>query len=496
VLLTSTLANHLIVSRCCASALKAGVRIGTPLPLALALTPGAHVAPFDPVRDCRALYKLAMRCLTFSPIVGLDHELFIGRARGALVDVSPLHYGITIDLTGTERLHGDVRGFALSLHSFFKRTAAIAVAPTIGAAWGLSRYSTSGAPRIILQTSDIESALSPLPIESLRIPSPSVSLLRDVGIVRIGDLSPLPRHTLSQRFGKFLSYRLGQAYGEMEERLHTVEETRRYETSRIFEPPLTNRKSIVLAIGRLFEIVVQKLRAAKRSAKYFRLSIEDTTRGRIHREFSLASATDDPHHLSSIIEPAIDAMVFSGEIRQIAIAARQIEATRSEQRGLSPHLDKDAPDSREKRELLNTFRVRIGRERLLFAKLNQSYIPERSLSYAHVDAENISPASSETIPHYTTVERPSYFLPKPEEISTISMLPDKPPSFIQWRGTKLKILTGLGPERISPEWWGESLADQHEGARDYFKIQDECGRWLWVYRDQTTHLWFIQGMWI
>jgi protein ImuB len=76
------------------------------------------------------------------------------------------------------------------------------------------------------------------------------------------------------------------------------------------------------------------------------------------------------------------------------------------------------------------------------------------------------------------------------------MLPDKPPSFIQWRGKKLKILTGIGPERISPEWWGGTLAKETGVTRDYFKVQDECGRWLWVFRDQSTHTWFLHGMWV
>ena len=466
------------------------------LPLAIAFYPGAHVEPFDPIRDCRALYKLAVRCLEFSPLVGLDHELFVGRAQGTLEETSPLHYGITIDLTGTEKLHGEVKSLALRINSFFKGTASIAVAPTLGAAWALSRYSASGAPRLVINKQEILPALSPLPVTALRIPSPSVDLLRDVGILHIGDLTYLPRHTLAQRFGKFVTYRLDQAFGDLEERLHAVEETKRYNDSRIFEPPLTHRKSIVISIHNLFQSVLNKLRANKRSAKYFHLAIQDTENSSLYREFSLASATDDIRHLSTIIEPIIDAMNFSGEIREIALIARQIEATRSQQKSLSPTLHKDESDSLEKKELLNTFSVRIGRERLLFAKLNQSYIPEQSFSYqSAVNTE--SPRSvHENIPHYTLNERPSYLLPKPEEITTISMLPDKPPSFILWRGKKLKILTGIGPERISPEWWGDSLAKNEGITRDYFKVQDECGRWLWVFRDQTTHTWFLHGMWV
>jgi protein ImuB len=496
VLLTSTVANHLVVTRYCAAAAHAGVRLGMALPLALALSPGAHVEQFDPIRDCRALYKLAVRCLQFSPLVGLDHELFVGRSQGPLEEVSPLHYGITIDLTGTERLHGDIHTFALNLHSFFKGKAAIAVAPTLGAAWGLSRYSVSGAPRIVHSQRDVTAALSPLPVVALRIPPVAATSLRDVGITRIGDLLHLPRYTLTQRFGKFVSYRLEQALGDLEERLHTVEETKRYNASKIFEPPLTNRKSIVISMYNLFEHVISQLKRNKRSAKSFHLIIQDTAKTTIQREFPLASATDDLKHLTTIIEPIIDGMNFSGEIREIAVTARNIEATRSEQKSLSPTPHKDSPDSREKKELLNTFSVRIGKERLLVAKLNQSYIPERSFSYQNAPDAMSSASVHQPIPHYSLEERPSYLLPRPEEITTLAMLPDKPPSFIQWRGKKLKIVTGIGPERISPEWWGAHLAQGEGITRDYFKVQDECGRWLWVYRDLATQTWFLHGMWI
>lgn len=466
------------------------------LPLALAFCPGAHVEVFDPVRDCRALYKLAVRCLRFSPLVGLDHELFAGRAQGILDAVSPLHYGLTIDLTGTERLHGDITAFSITLHGFFKGKAAIAIAPTLGAAWGLSRFSVSGPPRVLRTRREVESALTPLPIHALRIPETSISLLKDVGITRIGELLSIPRYTIAQRFGKFVTYRLEQALGDIEERLRTVEETKRFNTSRIFEPPLTNRKSIVIAIHSLFKGVLTQLKTSKRSAKYFLLTLHDTQNAFIYREFPLASATDDIGHLSSIIEPIIDGMSFSGEIREITITARSIEKTHSEQKALSPTPYQDAPDSRDKKELLNTFSVRIGKERLLFAKLNESYIPERSFSYRHAPDTLTLSSVREPIPHYTLNERPSYLLPQPEKIHTIAMLPDKPPSFIQWRGKKLKIITGIGPERISPEWWGANLAQEEGITRDYFKVQDECGRWLWVYRDLTTHSWFLHGMWI
>jgi protein ImuB len=75
------------------------------------------------------------------------------------------------------------------------------------------------------------------------------------------------------------------------------------------------------------------------------------------------------------------------------------------------------------------------------------------------------------------------------------MLPDKPPSWIDWRKKSAKIIHGTGPERIAPEWWSGDVTTP-AGDRDYFKVQTENGAWLWVFRDNRTHTWFVHGVWV
>jgi protein ImuB len=75
------------------------------------------------------------------------------------------------------------------------------------------------------------------------------------------------------------------------------------------------------------------------------------------------------------------------------------------------------------------------------------------------------------------------------------MLPDKPPSWIRWRNTTLSIISGIGPERIAPEWWQGDLQRDTFSERDYFTIQDTFGRWLWVFREQRSQQWFMHGVW-
>ena len=91
-------------------------------------------------------------------------------------------------------------------------------------------------------------------------------------------------------------------------------------------------------------------------------------------------------------------------------------------------------------------------------------------------------------------------LHRPEPITVMALTPDGPPARLRWRGMEQRITTSAGPERIAHEWWHEGApseqARRHEmGNRDYFKVQDERGCWLWVYRVVETGRWFVHGLW-
>ena len=466
------------------------------LPLAEALAPGSYTEPFDPIRDYNALYALAVWCLRFSPLVGVDYELSLAHKRNELHNVAPLHYGITIDLTGTEKLHGDIDLFCQRIDALFQYRARISAAPTIGGAWALSRFSPH-TPHVTRSIPALTEALAHLPIRSLRVDQSCAERLADVGIYSLEELLSLPRHTLGQRFGKPLVYRLHQALGSLEERLNGVEERARHEKHRIFEPPLTNRHSIIVAIESLFHELLRHLRAERISAGLFSLIICDTSSQRVCKEFPLSSATNNTKHLLSILQPIIDSMRFCGEVREIVLRANDTSRSMPDQSSFTNQTLDPSDISRSYRELLNTFGIRIGKDRVSFALLKDSYIPERSFSYQSAIGSPREPldAVMEPLAPYTPRERPPTLFSTPEPITTIAMLPDKPPSCIHWRDTRLPIISGHGPERIAPEWWMGDLRQEIFSARDYFTVQDSTGRWLWVFRDQRSQEWFIHGAW-
>ncbi len=76
----------------------------------------------------------------------------------------------------------------------------------------------------------------------------------------------------------------------------------------------------------------------------------------------------------------------------------------------------------------------------------------------------------------------------------IALVPDGPPQRFRWRRQVHRIAHAEGPERIADEWWRAPAP-----PRDYYVVEDEMGRRLWVYREglfspQTPVRWFVHGL--
>jgi protein ImuB len=100
------------------------------------------------------------------------------------------------------------------------------------------------------------------------------------------------------------------------------------------------------------------------------------------------------------------------------------------------------------------------------------------------------PVRQDHAPEGRATSRPSLLLERPEPAEAIAVTPDGPPWVLRRGGRERTIVRAIGPERIAGEWWRF-----REPTRDYFKVQDDTGRWLWVYREVQTNRWFIHGEW-
>lgn len=106
--------------------------------------------------------------------------------------------------------------------------------------------------------------------------------------------------------------------------------------------------------------------------------------------------------------------------------------------------------------------------------------------------------------------RPSRLLPVPEP-AEVTTGPSGLPRRVRWRSNDHQIVRSIGPERITAPWWesrrerdGARGADPDRGqiVREYHRVQDGHGRWLWIFRREdpsvdiaAAPVWFVHGLW-
>jgi protein ImuB len=497
-LLVAQSGNDLIVKRFCERAAASGIRDGTNLNLAKALLScEARVENFDPLRECRALFKLARWAQSFAPFCGIDGEMFTALKEGRAGTLSPFHNGLILDISGTERLYPDPLVLAKRIFDKLRQggfAARIAIAPSIGAAWGLSRFSRD---EIVVASPDqLISTISGLPVEALRLDSETLSGLNELGVLSIYTLLKLPRPALGSRFNPSLLERLDQALDLWPENLHLVSDPPLFKVSRAFEYMLTRHEAIVQTCLTLFEEIFKALKGGNKRAGRFVLNFygrsESGSPISMKKELALNSAIKSMAELRSIITVLTEFKVQGG-IEVIVLTAHNTERDRGVQGDFIA--GPDAAHNTEKvKELMNNLVVRLGKDRIRKVRFHSSYIPERAYSYYSIQDELKSILKSADENHPARPERPPYIFEEPEPIKAISLLPDRSPSRIRWNGVDYDITLGSEPERIGAEWWQASLNEPID-ERDYFKVQDQTGRWLWVYRNKLTHNWYIQGLW-
>ena len=498
IILVSKHANQLIVKESCTIARHQGVRNGIPLPLAKALCPEAQTFLHNPLKDYLALERLALRALKFAPFVGIDSDLAAAYKTRTLDNCAGQYWGLIFDISGTEKLYKGERPLAerlLARCGQLSIPVRIGVAATIGAAWALSRFGNTSV-HIVPPQGCLKEALADLPLQALRLPRETMQALHALGLRAIADILKLPSKQLALRFGMLLLKRLDQAFGAVDETFTPADPPEVVRAFKRFEVPLTNQQTIQTATLFLFQHIFRTLLAKKRKAGAFVICIDgkdETYRAfRRSKELFLNTSTKNFQHISSVLGPVIEQLLVPGGIHALTVIARDVERAYEEQSDfLSPadlHVLLQSSD-----EFLNSLMARLGNDHVTLVSFQNSHIPEKSFSYEPLAKLRKQPRPAE-LPKPLSLGRPPYLFKRPEPITALAMLPDKAPARLYWKGDELTVLQADGPERIAPEWW-HLQSPAVDGEREYFKLQDQHGRWLWVYRERESLRWFVQGLW-
>ena len=471
---------------------------------ALLKTEAICVRPYDSQRDSAALVALANWAMRFSPVVTPDPP-----------------DGLLLDITGCQRLFNGERRLVNTLANSLEWLgfhARVASASTFACAWAAARFGPRD--RVVIPPGGERDAISSLPVEGLNIDEETAIALREVGIECIGHILDLPRLELVTRFGSDLLLRLDQAMGEALETIEPLRPHRRVWVERTFDGPVKQLEAILITVRALIAELSTQLQERESGAGRIVLNLTRSDAPPLQQTIVLSRPSRNVKHLWALLRPRVENANLGFGVDRITLEAETITRLRHEQTEqwqTASNANGNGRDSeRRLGEFIDTLTDRFGPDRAVRVELVESHIPERSFRYCPVAQGASSPAASAQL---TTAPRPSILLPEPELVRGITQSPEGMLSAFHWRGAAMQVTASFGPERIEPEWWrGRTVGESDEigktsremrggvraevcdnnivgGGKDYFRIQDDRGRWLWMYRNVQTGRWFVHGQW-
>lgn len=528
VLLTRTIASRELVERRCERAINLGVREGMDLAQARSLLPShlrLHHEEHRSDRDAEALHALACWALRVSPIVAPDPP-----------------DGLLIDITGTPALR---RGEAWTIRTLAARLRArgfesrIAAASTFGTAWALARHGDHGLSRVAPDRE--REALEDLPIAALRVGEATQQGFREIGIRSVGEVMRLPRASLAARFDAELLHRLQQALGEIGEAIEPVRPPPPIVSELKFDGPTDHWESVEAAVRRVLEQLVTQLTSRERGVRRLDLDLIRPRAAPTRVKITLSRPSRSGKHLWSLVRNRLERVDLSEGCEGVVLHATKTARLRHAQLG-SFELGANPGDvsGHAWGEMVDTLVGRLGADQVVRLEPVESHLPERAIRVRSV-LEEEPRARTNGSARATNADRPTTLFARPEPADAMALTPDGPLLSLGWRGRRWNVITCRGPERLGPEWWrwgcegditkhgaglgrrgeekgqhkervkGEMREDMPAPAarerrrargrappppdRDYFAVQTEEGRWLWVCRQCETGAWFVHGEW-
>jgi protein ImuB len=480
-----------------------GLAIGDSLADARAKAETLQVRAVDTEADDAALHRLALWATRYTPTASPWLKEFASEANGA--------DGIFLDIEGSAHLFGGEGKLIADLSarlSHFGLAARLAVAATPGTAWALSHFHRSSL--FVLPPGDEVPALAAMPVEALRLSPETRTALRRLGFKTIGALMNEPRAPFAARFAAELLRRFDQALGRINEPIVPIVAPPVYHSLHYLMEPIVTAAAIIARAGRLMQNLVHVLVRDDVGARALRLCLYRVDGAVEAIDIGLTLPTRDVSHVTRLIALKLEALAAE-TLAAEALAARENAGFGFEAVGLAvtraeamparqtefAALSAQGNGSERCASLIDALRQRLGPHCVRRFQPVASHLPERAEILPPIESEIYAsswPASEQA--------RPLLLLPCAEPAENVTALvPDGPPRRFCWRGVTHEVKGAQGPERIAGEWWrNRQPSSEIEPSRDYYLIEDDEGRRLWIYReglygrDIAAARWFVHGL--
>jgi len=460
------------------AAREARLRPGQRLTDARTLCPELVAEPTDPPGDAATLRRLALWAQRWSPWTATDGK-----------------DGLLVDVTGASHLFGGepdlLRDMAYRLRTG-GYAARIAVAPTVGGAWALTRHARKALS--IAEPDTLAARLAPLPVQALRLEPDAVLLLRRLGLKTVGQLAAVPRLALARRFatdavGSNPQIRLDQALGRIDEpivaevREHPVRVVRRV------TEPITHVAILEQLLGDMARGLCAALETRGLGLRRVRFDGFRVDGGVETIAAETARAMRTPAHLVRLFDGKLETLDAGFGFDAVVLTAERHEPLDDTQ----VHLLEREPSDALLARLIDRLSAKLGADRVCSPAIVQSHVPERSLTWRPALKTDKTTRSGGV-----HKQRPLRLLDRPEPVSVLYATPEGAPRRFIWRRLSHLVAKSEGPERIAPEWWRERSTVR---LRDYYRVEDEAGRRYWLFREGLegderggAPAWFLHGL--
>jgi protein ImuB len=430
----------------------------------------------DPERDVQAFKELSKWAERFSPLVGLEEE--------------PRPESLLMDITGCAPcFRGEDRLLRRAECELAERgwTARLAIADTVGAAWGLARYRESPC---LAPEGQIEKFLYPLPVAALRLPVDNLDVLRKLGLERIGQLATLPRQSLVSRFGPIILERLDQALGRLPEPLRLHRWIPPVQAACPFEPPTEQRQLLHYALDRLTGRIHEILQSRNWGARQIVCWLYQETAAPVCVEVNLFSPSQALPYLRMLLRDHLQRVPVREPISGMRLHVSRTEPLSDRQAALFETQDVRLE---ELSALIDRLGSRLGYEAVTRPVLVADAQPEYAcrlepLIQTTFESGTRTRRSKPVQGNPQLLPRPLRLWPRPIRVQVMAVVPDGPPVAFRWEGVDYRITRAWGPERIETGWWR-----CQEVQRDYYVVVTHLGNRFWLFRHRDDGHWFMHG---
>ncbi len=446
---------------------------------ARAIFPTLEVIEEDPAADLRLLEGIADWCDRYTPLVALD-----GRD------------GLFLDITGCSHLFGGEKALLKDILSRLLQMGLDvrgAITSSPGLSWAVSRFGQGG----VIDESEAERVVAPLPVTALRLADDTVASLRKMGLKYVGDLMETPRAPLARRFGSSVLLRLDQALGTDEEPISPRLPVASLSAERRLMEPIGAEEDILALTDQIALALKPSLEARGAGGRIFELVLFRVD-GRVFRiSAGTAQPLRDPRRIAALFAERLQAVYddldagYGFEILRLNVL--RYEAFDTTQSDFEGHQQKDASLA----AFVDRVSARLGADCLQSFQLRESHLPERAvLALSAIDALS-APKAGQGNPSPSRSERPARLLERPEPMDAFAIeVPDGAPANFHWRRMRHRIVKSEGPERLAMEWW---IDGSDTAPRDYFRVEDDQGHRFWIYRKglyghDERQSWYMHGM--